>query len=121
MVVYCEAEAMGRRRGSITLKCPVFVYETDDICGQEIELDAWPEEPMTHWYPGSPAGFEIVDAPCGHAAEIEDKYWDVIMEHLGERELDAQSAAIDAKIAAWEEEYDCQLELDYAEHTNWSR
>jgi len=87
------------RRPSITLKCPVYDAATmDNVCDQEIEVDAWPAERMTHWYPGSPAGFEVVEADCGHAGVIEDKYYDTIMEQLADRERSASEYAIDAMI-----------------------
>lgn len=88
---------------TLRFKCMVYDGEKDDLCGQDVKIDAWPEERQTHWYPGSAAGFEVTDAPCGHAAEIEDAYqWDV-MNLLEQADLDAKAAADDARIAMAEE------------------
>jgi len=93
---------------TITLKCPVYIeevgtpgsedYQPDDICGNPIEVDAWPAERMTHWYPGSPAGFEVVEAGCGHAAVIEERYYDTILEQIADRERSAAEYTIDRYI-----------------------
>lgn len=88
---------------TITLKCPVYVEDKDDLCGENVEIDAWAEEKQTHWYPGSPPGFEVVDALCGHAAVIEDEYYDEVMGYLIQREIDAMERAAERR-------YDRKLE-----------
>jgi hypothetical protein len=81
---------------TITLTCPAWIDE-DEICGALIEVDAWHSEPMTHWYPGSPPGFEVVNASCGHAGVIEDKYYDYVMQQLAELELDTLERAAERR------------------------
>lgn len=66
------------------LSCPVYVEADDDICAKPIKVDAWPGEPMTYWYPGSPPGVEVVEAECEHAETIMEKYYDDIMQQLAD-------------------------------------
>ena len=90
----------------IIMTCPGYVEAKDDVCGGKIEIDTWQGEPMTHWYPGSLPGFEVVDAPCGHTQEIDELHYDTIMQELNERTLNAVEAAIDAAIErAWERKH----------------
>lgn len=78
---------------SLKMRCPVYDDQKDDCCGREIQLDYWPEERMTHWYPGSPAGFDITSAPCGHLDKLEKEYYDQIHEEIGRMLLDAKISA----------------------------
>lgn len=74
------------------IKCPVYIEEKDDPCDKEVEIHAWAAEPVTYEYPGDPAGFEVATAPCGHAEQIEEEYYDTVMEYLARREMDAREA-----------------------------
>jgi len=82
---------------TMLMKCPVYVEEKDDSCGEEIELELTREEKATWTYPGSPAEFEVVHAVCGHEKEVEAGYKDEVWEEVRDRELDALEAKADAQ------------------------
>jgi hypothetical protein len=81
---------------NMIMPCPVYVEETDDVCGEPIELSLTKEERATWTYPGCPAEFEVVHAVCSHEREVEAKYKDEVWEYVRDREIDALEARADA-------------------------
>ncbi len=83
------------------MNCPVRL--DDDICDAWIKIHAWPAEKMTHEYPGSPAGFEVSEAPCGHAVFIEDLYEDEVLRYAEKVVRDLLEAASERRAARLED------------------
>lgn len=71
------------------MRLGTYVYEAECECGKcdnimvEFDCSAWPEEPMTRDYPGSPMEFEmdgdnVVVFPCGASVELD---WEMLTEY----------------------------------------
>lgn len=94
---------------SFLMPCPAYDEEKDDVCGEELEIEAYKAEPATWTYPGAPAEFEVIGCKCKHKELVEKgKYADDVWEFIR-----------DAEIARLEARYDDEKERNWFLMARW--